>query len=438
MALEADGRVTSVARSARHLRRTADRPHHVTGFSAPLLVPGRGLRARGHPYRCISSQAPPRVQPWRVATRMLQGSSEAGSSQVFRAQSAPAGGTPDNVFQSAAVPDTSLGSGGSGAGGDAGDGSNRRNGGSGGGGDGSREDASGDGDPDSPPNAEIAALLASFERSYNSLSPDVRSAVNAGRIGRDMLHKVLTVEHMPLFGALIRAWPSLRNRLVANSRFPLQLGVELAVGMVTKTLAEVGMRGDRFWKEFDFYTSDMALEIFGDTMLVWLLSPAAMFAAPARSGTLSAILQSLPKHMLQAGPYTSMQRTGSLLYKGAQFALVGFLSSLVGHGLTTALVAQRRARVAAASASKRGHAADYSEEVELAPVLPTSMTWGGFMFCSSNPRYQFVNGLEQRIIFPLLEQNALLAAVVSFAVRFGNSFVGGVHWIPFARFFGIQ
>jgi Protein RETICULATA-related len=63
--------------------------------------------------------------------------------------------------------------------------------------------------------------------------------------------------------------------------------VELSVGIVTKTLAEVSMRGDRFWKEFDLYTSDLALEIVGDTMLVWLLSPAATFLPAARAGSMS-------------------------------------------------------------------------------------------------------------------------------------------------------
>lgn len=123
------------------------------------------------------------------------------------------------------------------------------------------------------------------------------------------------------------------------------------------------------------------------------------------------------------------------MYKGAQFAIVGFLSSVVGHGLTTALVNRRKAREAASGGKRR---ISDSSDVVLAPVLPTSVTWGGFMFCSSNPRYQAVNGLEQRVLYPLLEGKHFLSAVVTFALRFSNCFVGGVHWIPFARFFGIQ
>jgi hypothetical protein len=143
----------------------------------------------------------------------------------------------------------------------------------------------------------------------------------------------------------------------------------------------------------------------------------------------------LPKHVMQAGPYTSTHRTSSLLFKGTQFALVGFLSSLIGHGMTTALVNRRKAHEARTYPTRR---ISDDKDVELAPILPTSVAWGGFMFCSSNPRYQLVNALEQRLIFPLLDRSPVLSAGVTFALRFSNCFVGGLHWIPFARFFGVQ
>jgi hypothetical protein len=134
---------------------------------------------------------------------------------------------------------------------------------------------------------ELAAVLREAGRELASLPADVRAAILEGRVLPDVLSRVLRVESLPVIGALARLWPALRNRLVANARFPMQLGVELSVGIVTKTLAEVSMRGDRFWKEFDLYTSDLALEIVGDTMLVWLLSPAATFLPAARAGSMS-------------------------------------------------------------------------------------------------------------------------------------------------------
>lgn len=64
------------------------------------------------------------------------------------------------------------------------------------------------------------------------------------------------------------------------------VSVELAIGFATKTFAEVKTRGDKFWKEFDFYLSDIALELVGDFSLVWLLSPAVHFGPPAAAGSL--------------------------------------------------------------------------------------------------------------------------------------------------------
>lgn len=104
---------------------------------------------------------------------------------------------------------------------------------------------------------------------------------------------------------------------------------------------------------------------------------------------------------------------------------------MLGHGLTTFLVNQRRA-----AALRRGEAEE--SDVKLAAVVPTSAVWGLFMLLSSNSRYQFVNALEQRAIDPLFGRNALVLTVVTFMVRFGNCFVGGVQWLPFAQRFGIQ
>lgn len=87
---------------------------------------------------------------------------------------------------------------------------------------------------------------------------------------------------IPVLGWLASRWPGLRNRLAANRRLALQMVVEISVGVVTKTLAELQGRGERFWKEFDFYLSDIALEVFGDALLVWLLSPVALSRAAGR------------------------------------------------------------------------------------------------------------------------------------------------------------
>lgn len=146
---------------------------------------------------------------------------------------------------------------------------------------------------------------------------------------------------------------------------------------------------------------------------------------------LIAFLQSLPSHAGQAGQFSLFQRVSAFGYKGVQFALVGFFSSVVGHGLTTAMVKYRRKQ-----ALNRGEVVDNG--VVLAPVLSTSLVWGGFMMASSNSRYQTVNSIEQRILDPVLGRNPLLLTLVTFGVRFGNCYVGGMHWLPWAKHFAIQ
>lgn len=144
-----------------------------------------------------------------------------------------------------------------------------------------------DGNPDAEGeglDARMLAILNAARRTVDSLPADIHAALTSGQANHELLERVLQIESLPILGALIRRWPALRNRLIANSRFPLQMGVELTVGVVTKTLAELSLRGERFWKEFDFYMSDLSLEIVGDAMLVWLLSPTAMFSTRAKSG----------------------------------------------------------------------------------------------------------------------------------------------------------
>lgn len=124
---------------------------------------------------------------------------------------------------------------------------------------------------------EVLAVLRAAGRDVSSLPSDARSATAS------QVRRLLAVESTPLIGWLARVWPALRNRLMANERLPIQLGVELCVGFTTKTLAEVQGRGKRFWKEFDFYLSDLALELVGDAMLVWLLCPTTLLSGSIRT-----------------------------------------------------------------------------------------------------------------------------------------------------------
>lgn len=143
-----------------------------------------------------------------------------------------------------------------------------------------------------------------------------------------------------------------------------------------------------------------------------------------------ALLENLPRHAGQIGSFPLAQRFGGYLYKGVQFGTAGFIASVAGHGLTRWLVSIRDKNEGPERLVKDG--------VELAPVLPTSLAWGGFMMVSSNTRYQAVNGFEQRILEPLVGANGALFAALTFALRFGNCYVGGLHWLPWAKMWNLQ
>ena len=139
----------------------------------------------------------------------------------------------------------------------------------------------------------------------------------------------------------------------------------------------------------------------------------------------------MPKHAAQIGAFSLPQRFATFVYKGGQFFLVGMASSAVGHGLTSAFVQHSRQRQGTSND-------DGGSETELGPLLPTCLAWGGFLLASSNPRYQAVNAIEQRAVEPLLRTKPLARTAVTFVIRFGNCLLGGVQWIPWARFWGAQ
>jgi len=76
-----------------------------------------------------------------------------------------------------------------------------------------------------------------------------------------------------------------------------------------------------------------------------------------------------------------------------------------------------------------------SDDVQLAPILPTSCAYAAFMGASSNTRYQLVNTFEALALpaFPAPTRN-----VVSAAVRTGNNFIGSSNWIWWAKRCGLQ
>ncbi|PPD95491.1 hypothetical protein GOBAR_DD07495 [Gossypium barbadense] len=176
------------------------------------------------------------------------------------------------------------------------------------------------------------------------------------------------------------------------------------------------------------------MAIIADFMLVYLPAPTVSLRPPlaVSAGAISKFFYSCPDNAFQVAlpgtSYSLMQRLGAVMRNGAKLFAVGTTSSLVGTAITNALINARKA-VDKTSAA----------EVENVPILSTSVAYGVYMAVSSNLRYQVLAGvIEQRILEPLLHQHKLMLSAICFAVRTGNTFLGSLLWVDYARLVGIQ
>ena len=137
------------------------------------------------------------------------------------------------------------------------------------------------------------------------------------------------------------------------------------------------------------------------------------------------------KSIQGARVYTTKQRAIAFLYKGFEYAAVGFACGLVGQSAAnTAMIAKRRyfkksskGQINGAGASAGSSDSESTStamnmdmgdvgvdvdmgEIPVPPLFRTACVWALFMGVSSNTRYQIVFGLER-----LVEGTALAKSV---------------------------
>ncbi|KAE8710596.1 putative poly(p)/ATP NAD kinase [Hibiscus syriacus] len=225
-----------------------------------------------------------------------------------------------------------------------------------------------------------------------------------------------------------------KERLLADDLFLAKVGIECGVGIFTKTAAEYDRRRENFFKELEVVFADVVMAIIADFMLVYLPAPTVSLRAPLalNAGIISKFFHSCPDNAFQVAlhgtSYSLLQRLGAVMRNGAKLFAVGTTSSLVGTAATNALINARKA-VDKTSA----------DEVENVPILSTSVAYGVYMAISSNLRYQVLAGvIEQRMLEPLLHKHKLMLSAICFAVRTGNTYLGSLLWVDYARLVGIQ
>ncbi|XP_047094317.1 protein RETICULATA-RELATED 4, chloroplastic-like [Lolium rigidum] len=280
---------------------------------------------------------------------------------------------------------------------------------------------------------EALFVLAQLGRKLESLPADMAAAVDGGRLPGEIVRRFADLEKSPLFRWLLQ-FGGFRERLLADDLFLAKVAMECGVGIFTKTAAEYERRRENFTKELDFVIADVVMAIVADFMLVWLPAPTVSLqpALAMNAGSLAKFFHNCPDNAFQIAlsgtSYTFLQRFGAIMRNGAKLFAVGTSASLIGTGVTNAIIKARQ------SVSK-----DDAGEVENIPIVSTSIAYGVYMAVSSNLRYQILAGVvEQRMLEPLLHRHKLALSALCFAVRTGNTFLGSLLWVDYAKFIGIQ
>ncbi|XP_062115543.1 protein RETICULATA-RELATED 4, chloroplastic-like [Humulus lupulus] len=310
-------------------------------------------------------------------------------------------------------------------------------GGGGGGGDsggGGGEGGGGDEDGNRKRNrAEAIMAMAEAKQSLESIPKDLAAAIEAGKLPGSIVKRYFELEKSAVFRWLL-GFGGFKERLLADDLFLTKVGIECGVGIFTKTAAELEKRRENFTKELDFVFADVVMAIIADFMLVWLPAPTVSLRSPlaVSAGTLAKFFHGCPENAFQVAlagtSFSFLQRIGAIVRNGAKLFAVGTGASLVGTGVTNALINVRKA------VDK-----SFAGEAEDVPIISTSVAYGVYMAVSSNLRYQVLAGIiEQRFLEPLLHQHKLVLSAICFAVRTGNTFLGSLMWVDYARWVGIQ
>ncbi|XP_068655163.1 protein RETICULATA-RELATED 4, chloroplastic-like [Aristolochia californica] len=317
----------------------------------------------------------------------------------------------------------SAGTGGNGGAG----GGGRGGGGGGGGGEGH------DGDASDRNRTEALLALAEIGRSLDSLPKDLAAAIDAGKVPGVIVHRFADLEKSVVMRWLMQ-FGGFKERLLADDLFLAKVAMECGVGIFTKTAAEWERRRENFVKELDFVLADVVMAIIADFMLVWLPAPTVSLrpSLAVSAGPIAKFFHGCPDNAFQvalAGThYSFFQRIGAIVRNGSKLFVVGTTASLVGTAATNALINARKAVDKA-----------FAGEAEDVPIVSTSVAYGVYMAVSSNLRYQILAGVvEQRILEPMLHQHKLLLSALCFAFRTGNTFLGSLLWVDYARWIGIQ
>ena len=266
------------------------------------------------------------------------------------------------------------------------------------------------------------------------LPEDFAAAARDGGLRKSVLQQYATIASGGFItGALARAVPAFRDRLIADKMYFFKVLAEITIDSACATVAELRKRGDEFWDEFEFYLSDLVVGLVLDVVLVTLLAPVAV---PGREKKVAASglrrwASQLPSGVFEksgAGrKYRFSDRVGCYVARAMEYSLAGMACGIVGQGIASGMMVM-----------KRKYLGTKENDVEIPPVLETGLVWGLFMAVSANTRYQIVAGLERVVDETIARRIPGVAYLTTTVIRFGNNIIGGEQFIDMARWAGIQ
>ncbi|XVF55184.1 hypothetical protein PTKIN_Ptkin06aG0016500 [Pterospermum kingtungense] len=302
--------------------------------------------------------------------------------------------------------------------------------------------AGGDGEKGDPEEEEFGPIMKFEEvmketeaRGVTLPSDMLEAAKNVG------IRKLLLLRYLDLQGSswplgfAMRSWGMLRNRMLADPSFLFKIGTEIVIDSCCATVAEVQKRGKDFWAEFELYVADLLVGTVVNVALVGMLAPYARIGQPSISkgflGRMQRAYGALPSSVFEAERpgcrFTVKQRLATYFYKGFLYGSVGFACGIIGQGIANMIMTVKRSM-------KKSE-----EDIPVPPLVKSAALWGVFLAVSSNTRYQIVNGLERLVeASPLAKQVPPVAMAFTVGVRFANNIYGGMQFVDWARWSGVQ
>ncbi|XP_030458622.1 protein RETICULATA-RELATED 1, chloroplastic-like [Syzygium oleosum] len=336
------------------------------------------------------------------------------------------------VLESGAEP-TIGGGGGGGGGGEegprgGGGGGGDHGGGGGGGGDGEEEEFG--------PILKYEDVVRETEARGAKLPADMLEAAKSTGLRELILQRYLDLQgsYWPL-GFLMNHCSMLRNRMLADPSFLFKVGTEIVIDSCCATFAEVQKRGKDFWSEFELYMADLLVGVVVDIALVGLLAPYVRIGQKSTSRSMFGRIQhacgSLPSSVFEAERpgcrFSIRQRIATYFYKGVLYGSVGFGCGLIGQGIANSIMTVKR------------NIKKSEEDIPVPPLIQSAALWGVFLAVSSNTRYQIINGLERLVeASPLAKNVPPVAMAFTVGVRFANNIYGGMQFVDWAKWSGVQ